>query len=564
MDSRVWRVGKGGLKPIETIEATQRLLLSQRGIKDNLQERFFAPTYERNIHDPFSLLGMEEAVERIYHAIKKGEHILVYGDYDADGVTSVAQLISTLREIGGLCFPYLPHRLDDGYGLNLQVLKGLASEIDLLITVDCGVANVEEIAWLKSQGKDVIVVDHHEIGPVLPAARAILHPRHPEGTYPWGHLCGAGVTWKLCQALLRDPRSGFEKDVDKEKWLLDLTVLGTVADVMPLQDENRAIVRFGLQVLKMSRRPGIRALLNSLRLTMKELSVEDVGYKLVPRLNAPGRLEHAQPALDLLLATDIPTAEKQAAMLEQYNTQRQNISRRIAKEAEGQVVAEAPVVFAFHASWPAGVVGLVAGQLARKFSRPAVVVGSNGRHAVGSARSPKGYNMLEILEAGREHVLKLGGHAQAAGFSVEESSIHEFHRAIFEAAGKGAKHSETETIPADAVASDRLLSWEMAEGMQHFEPFGEANAEPCFVWRRLPLVRAHAVGKKSDHAKFVFDLPQKLDAIGFGLGEKISALGDHVDVMGSLSIDRFWGAPRLQLKVVDIVKTGSVRIEEGE
>ncbi len=563
MDARVWRVGRGGLKPVETVSNLHALLLSQRGIEKESSDSFFTPTYEASIHDPDLLYGMQEAVERIYRAIKKGERILIYGDYDADGVTSTAQLISTLQELGASVFPYLPHRLDDGYGLNLNVLKNFVSEVDLVISVDCGVSNVEEIAWLKDQGKDVIVADHHEIGSELPSADVILHPRHPEGKYPWGHLCGAGVAWKLCQALLRDKRSGFSDDHDKEKWLLDLALLGTVADVMPLLNENRAIVRFGLQVLQMSRRPGVAALLSALKMDARALTVEDVSFKIVPRLNAPGRLEHAQPALELLLASDVATARRQVLRLESYNTQRQTISRRIAKEAEVQVVSGAPVVFAFHASWPAGVVGLVAGQLSRKFSRPAVVVGGNGRHGVGSARSPKGYNVLNILEAGREHLLKLGGHAQAAGFSVEEDNIHDFHRAIFEAAEKTQSVTDMDVSTADAVIDHKLLTWEMAERIQQFEPFGEGNTEPKFIWRKLPLLRSSVIGKKKDHAKFVFDAGEKLDAIGFGLGEKVADLGDYVDVIGSLVIDRFWGSPRLQLKVTEIAKAGSVRVEEG-
>ncbi|MBI3255681.1 MAG: single-stranded-DNA-specific exonuclease RecJ [Candidatus Andersenbacteria bacterium] len=559
----IWRVAKGGLTSLETVEDVYALMLSQRGISLEGADNFFAPTYETDIHDPWLLLGMQEAVDRIYHAVKRGERVLVYGDYDADGVTSTAELITTLREIGASATAYLPHRLDDGYGLNQSVLENLLSEIDVVVTVDCGVANVAEIAWLKSKGKDVLVVDHHEIGEVLPDARAILHPRHPDGQYPWGHLCGAGVAWKFCQALLRDKRSPFAGDVDKEKWLLDLAVLGTVADVMPLLGENRAIVKFGLQVLQMQRRPGVKALLNHLKVGAKPLTTEDVGFKIVPRLNAPGRLEHAQPALDLLLSQDAASAERHVQVLEVYNAQRQTISRRIAKEAEAQIVADAPVVFAFHAAWPAGVVGLVAGQLSRKFSRPAVVVGGNGRHGVGSARSPKGYHILNILESGREHLLKLGGHAQAAGFSVEEKNIHQFYRAIVQSPAATTLADSGEVV-ADAVLHHGLLNWNMADAIQKFGPFGEANREPVFMLKNVPLLKSQPVGKKQDHAKFIFDVGTKLDAIGFGLASKIEGLGDAVDVVGSLSIDRSWGAPRLQLRVDDIMPAGSVRVEEAQ
>ncbi|MBI3251548.1 MAG: single-stranded-DNA-specific exonuclease RecJ [Candidatus Andersenbacteria bacterium] len=557
----VWRVGIGGLDPVQSAEDLRTLLCRQRGI-DEASASFFQPEYETAIHDPYLLFGMQEAVDRIYFAIKKGQRILVYGDYDADGVTSSAILVSTVQELGASVFPYLPHRMDDGYGLNQHVLERLLPEIDLVISVDCGVANVNEIAWLKKKGKDTIVVDHHEMAAELPPARVVLHPRHPQGKYPWGYLCGAGMAWKLCQALLRDRRSGFAEDRDKEKWLLDLVLLGTVADVMPLLDENRAIARFGLMVLQLERRPGLKALLNALRISGKELGLEDVGYKIVPRLNAPGRLEHAQPALELLLATDRNSAERQVAILESYNTKRQSISRRIAKEAEAQVVADSPVVFAFEASWPAGVVGLVAGQLARKFNRPAVVVGSNGRHAVGSARSPKGHNILHILEAGREHLLALGGHAQAAGFSVKEELVNHFHRAIVQSPIHDKNQSFEEEVRADAVVGESLLHRDTAALIERFGPFGEGNAEPMLIVRSLPLLKATIVGKKQEHAKFIFGAQTRLDAIGFGLAPKAALLGNTVDVVGSLGIDRFFGSPRLQLKVKDIISAGKVTIKE--
>lgn len=547
-----------------TFEELRQLLCRQRGIGAEAEKHFFHPFYEDVIHDPQALYGMSEAVERIYGAVRKGEHIVVYGDYDADGITSTAQLIATLRDIGGQAVPYLPHRLDEGYGLNLSVLKNLAKEADLIITVDCGVANVEEIAWLKQEGVDAIVVDHHEIGAELPPALAILHPRHPQGAYPWGYLSGAGVTWKLCQALLRDERSHHAHDRDKEKWLLDLTVLGTVADVVPIQNENRAITRFGLEVLRRSRRPGIRALLSGLRLSGADLSLEDVSFRIVPRINAPGRIEHPQPALDLLLAGDAVSAAILAQSLEDYNLKRQTLARRVTKEAEAQMVVGAPLVFAFDAAWPAGVVGLAAGQLARKFGRPAVIVGGNGRHGVGSARSPIGFNILNILEAGREHLLKLGGHAQAAGFSVVEDNISRLYAALVKATKSDAAFDTPieESQAADAVIEPSLLNWKTAEALVLFEPFGERNHEPKLVIKRLPLLGAQTVGKKQDHAKFTFDTPTAIDAIGFGLGGAIDKLGDYVDVLGSLRINRFRGSTRLQLHVLDIAKAGTVQITE--
>lgn len=559
--AQVWRT-RGETSAVVELPLLRSRLLSLRGVNEAGEESFFRPTYETSIHDPLLLHGMEEAVERIFSAVKKKQHIVVYGDYDADGISSTAVLITALREIGAVCSPYLPHRSDEGYGLNLGALKMLAAEADLIITVDCGVANVEEIEWLAQEKVDVIVVDHHEMGKELPKARAVLHPRHPEGKYPWGYLCGAGVTWKLCQQLWRHYHKMHGKtDPDAEKWLLDLALLGTVADIVPLVNENRAIVHFGLVVLARTRRPGLRALLDSLRLDSSTLSAKDVSHRIVPRLNAPGRLDHPQPALDLLLASSGSEASRLAAVLEQYNTRRQTVSRKVAREAEAQVVAEAPFVFAFNPGWPAGVVGLAASQLAQKFSRPAVIIGGNGKHGVGSARSPKGSNILRILEAGREHVLKLGGHAQAAGFSVLHDKINDFHAALMEYAKAGAlgRH-EQQPLHIDAVIDQQLLTWQTAEMLMGFEPFGEGNSSPVLAVKKVPVSSVRRVGKTGDHLKLGLDVAGPLDVIGFGLGERAEKLGTTIDMAGTLKMDFYGGRARLAFELLDVAPAGKVKI----
>ncbi len=559
--AQVWRA-HGPVDAVTELPILRSRLLSLRDVNAEDEEGFFRPTYEDSIHDPLLLHGMEEAVDRIFSAVKKKQNIVVYGDYDADGISSTALLITALREIGALASPYLPHRGDEGYGLNLNTLKSLSKEADLIITVDCGVSNVEEIGWLKKHKVDVIVVDHHEMASELPLARAILHPRHPDGKYPWGYLCGAGVTWKLCQGLLRRHQQMHGKiDPDAEKWLLDLALLGTVADIVPLVNENRAIVHFGLTVLARTRRPGLRALLDSLRLDVSSLSSKDVGYRIVPRLNAPGRLDHPQPALDLLLASTASEAAQLAGVVEKYNTQRQNVSRKVAREAEAQVVAEAQFVFAFNPGWPAGVVGLAANQLAKKFSRPAVIIGGNGKHGVGSARSPKGSNVLNILEAGREHVLKLGGHAQAAGFSVLHDKINDFHAALTEFTKDGAAMSSEEApLRIDAVIDEQLLTWQTAEMLAAFEPFGEGNASPVLAVTNVPVSSVRRVGKTGDHLKLGLDIQGPLDVIGFGLGELAEKIGETIDMAGTLKMDFYQGRARLAFEVLDVAATGKVRI----
>lgn len=385
----IWKVDWREGQPIVRVSELREALLAQREIGAGEAESFFEPSYEREIHDPYLLFGMREAVDRIYKAVQKGEQILVYGDYDVDGISSMAILVSALSDLGAKVSPYLPHRLEDGYGLNLQVLKKIVEQFDLLITVDCGVSNEAEVAWLKKQGKDVIITDHHSLPTKLPAALAVLHPMHPKAKYPFSELCGAGVSWKLAQALLRDSRSPL-KEMTQEIGLLELACLGTIADMVPLKGENRAIVQFGLRGMSVSQRPGIRALLRAL-VRDDDISAEMISYRVAPLLNAAGRLGHAQPALDLLLSVSENRASRQMETLRQYNARRRLRSKQIMKEAEQQVIdIKAPMVFAADAAWEPGVVGLVAGRLSEKFQRPAVVIGGGGGVGNGFSQSAKG------------------------------------------------------------------------------------------------------------------------------------------------------------------------------
>lgn len=560
---KIWQIKSGSADEITFLEDLQAALCQQRGIESSQADAFLNPDFVRDIHNPYLLTGMEPAVERIYRAVQRGERIVVFGDYDVDGVSATAILVTVLRELGGEVIPYLPHRNDDGYGLNHEVLQRLLPEFDLLISVDCGISNREEVAWLKQKGKDAIVVDHHEIPDELPPAFAILHPRHPEGNYPFPYLSGAGVAWKLAQALLRNKDGSKRADEDDEKWLLDLTVLGTVADMVPLTGENRAIVRFGLEVLRRTKRAGLRVLLRQASLEAAALTTDTLSFRVIPMLNAAGRMDHAQPALDLLLAPGEQQAAEIIARLHQYNQDRRASARRVMREAEQLVAPDSPMIFAANITWPAGVLGLAAGRLAEKFSRPAVVVGGNGRHAVGSARAPEGMNVLEVLQAGASHALKLGGHARAAGFSVEAKNMTAFQSAIMSyARERGAAVDPDVSKLAEAVVSSRLLDWNTFDLLQGFEPFGQGNSRPTLVARRLPVVEKRAVGKTKEHAKLTFGIEERtLDGIGFGLAGELAQIGRYADVLFCLEVNEFRGRTSLQLMVKDVAPAGSVAIK---
>lgn len=563
--ARTWQV-RGSLTPVTSGTALRHYLLSRLGVESGDRERFFSPVYERDIFDPLAeLYGAAEAVERIYRAIGVGERILVWGDYDADGIASTAILLTVLEELGAAAVPFLPHREEQGYGLHQATLELMVGEIDLVITCDCGVANREEIDWLAKQGVDSIVLDHHSVPAQLPEAVAIVHPQHPRKTYVGGPLCGAGVSWKVAAALLRDRRSPYRVDLDREKWLLDLAVIGTVADMVPLKGENRTIVQFGLEVLRRTRRPGLDALLKYLKLERGSLSADDIAWRIAPRLNAAGRMDHAQPALDLLLTQNLHRAEELMLRLENLNRLRQTASARILKEVEG-LVADEPVIFAFNNSWRAGVVGLAAGRLAEKYQRPAVVVGSNGQHAVGSARSPAAVNVLQLLEQGRTWLYKLGGHAQAAGFSLAWESVPGFRRAV-QTGRETQKPSLVASAVIDAVVDPSLLTPGTVALLDEFAPFGEGNPRPAVLVRGISQVHWRAVGKAGEHAKFVWERQgERLEGIGFGLAKAVSNFSQAmvVDVVGTLETNEWRGRRALQLAVRDIAPAGSVELVSSE
>jgi len=557
-----WQVSTAPDRVISTLSELEIELCRQRGIDPEAATAFFDPVYERDIHDPLLLSDMAQVVDRLYAAITNQRRILVYGDYDVDGISGTAQLVTVLRRLGANVVPFIPHRLAEGYGLQLPVLETLAAEADLFITVDCGISNLEEIAWLKRHGKEVIVLDHHSFSESgqLPEADAIVHPRHPQQPYTFPWLAAAGVVWKVCQALLRDPRSPWHGEPDEEKWLLDLAALGTISDMVPLVGENRLIVRWGLQVLAHTRRPGLTALLKKARISSTDIDTELLSWRLIPQLNAPGKMDHAQPALDLLLSTDEVQVARTLAELEAINQQRQTQTTRVMKEAEaGLQLSDQPFIFAANESWPAGVVGLVASRLAEKFSRPAIIVGGNGRHAVGSARSPVSVNVLDVLRLGEEHYLKFGGHARAAGFSLLAQNVPKLEQTLRERIGPGLTAGTEEVKNADATVGCELLNWATLQSLERFAPYGEGNRQPRFVVRRLPLISVRPVGKKQEHAKYNFMVGgQLVEGIGFGLAAAVPAEAKEVDVLFHLSANSFNGQRRLQLHVHDIYESNTI------
>lgn len=547
--TQVWRLL--GTGPARSLTQLREQLLSERGVNAAREEDFFRPSFETSIHDPFLLHDLVAGLERIQKAKKNRERVLVWGDYDVDGITATAILVSVLTEIGVAVTPYLPNRADDGYSLNQSVLESLLPHFDLIISADCGVSSLEEIAWLKTQGKDVIVVDHHEMRDSLPEADAILHPRL--GTYPFAHLSGAGVAWKFAQALLPE----------RSRDLLELAALGTIADVVPLLGENRAIVTFGLRGIAHSKRPGVAALCRTCRLAGNPaLSSQDVAFRLVPHLNAAGRMDHPQPSLDLLLTQDEYQAEVLAQRLAQYNRERQSVTRKVMAEAEANLDTTLPFMFSANLDWGVGIVGLAAGRLAEQYGRPAIVVGGNGRHAVGSARAPLGSNVLELLRTAESFLMKLGGHERAAGFSLEPAQLEKFQQALAEASPQ-EKKERVLVREVQAELEPKLLNWDLLELLESFEPYGEGNKRPLFLVRGLSVLDVRLMGKEQEHLKLMLaGFGETLEAVGFRKAKQAPAVGSRVDIVGTVEVNEYRGNRRLQFVMEDVALAGAMRIEK--
>lgn len=513
----------------------------------------------RQIRDPFELGGMEAAVERTLRAIRTGEGITVYGDYDVDGVASTALMVGVLRFLGAAPRYVIPHRMNDGYGMNsARVEEIAASGCTLIVTVDNGVTAVEPIRRAAELGVDVVVTDHHLAGETLPEAVALVNPNMAGSPYEGGALCGTGVAFKFAHALLK--RSGIP-EADSKRFLfeqLDLVALGTVADVVPLVGENRVLARHGLEALVRSRRPGIQALLGRSGYGGRRVTPEIVAFGLAPRLNAAGRTDDATRALELLLTADQREAAKLAAHLEFLNRERQKIEGSIL-EASLAEVEEAGEEAAFHAlvvggeGWHLGVVGIVAARLSERYGVPAIVLAIERDVAKGSARSVPGFDIHEALSACEKFLLGYGGHAAAAGLQLLPKRLPEFREALNEhAAGVFADQEHTTYLDIDGEMAPGDLTWEFFHDLQRLQPFGEGNPAPVFVMRGLRAMGTPRIVGKGHLRLRLKDSVAQYDAIGFSLGGLKEVFdGGPADVVFRPRENTFNGQTKLEMELCD-------------
>ncbi|MGQ9502481.1 MAG: single-stranded-DNA-specific exonuclease RecJ [Anaerolineae bacterium] len=558
-------------------------LLHNRGVHEPQQMARFLERQPFHDTDPFQLKGMECAVERIHAAIRAGDPIAIFGDYDADGVAAAALLMQVLSALGARLrpYPYIPDRVEEGYGLNNQALDVLAQEgVQLVITVDCGIRSLDEAEYARALDLELIITDHHTPGDVLPHATAVINPKQPGCIYPFKQLTGVGVAFKLAQALLRT--AGREVALD-EMTLLDLVALGTVADVAPLMDENRALVARGLDVLNTAPRLGIRALMERAGVRMGAVTTHTLGYVLAPRLNAAGRLESAYVAYALLVAADATDAAALADQLEEQNRERQEITAQMQERARRFILADRASSSLYLIADPAfneGIVGLVAARLTEEFYRPILIARLGSEVTRGSARSIPELHITQALDECAALLERYGGHSAAAGFTVRTANLLELYTRLLEIATRVfAERPPEPTLYIDTPlnlrvinrrAVEDVLTMRMAgrvtpgnaqaqsglnvlESIERLQPFGCGNPEPLFVTEGMVVRRKQRVGGEGQHLKITLhDGKQEWEAIAFRQADWHDAIGERVDVAYHLSTNDYNGRRMLQLVVEDM------------
>ncbi len=539
-------------------------ILYHRELRDSAAIEAFLRGTTR-VKNPYTLKGLPEAVTRIRRGLRQGERMAVYGDFDADGVTSTTLLVQALRAVGAQVEPYIPHRVDEGYGLNNHALTFLRERgCTLVITVDCGIRSVREAEHARAIGIDLIITDHHHLGPQLPAAYTIVNPRQPDCRYGYQGLAGVGVAYRLAQGVLRAVSSGDRRrtgDLD-ETDLLDLVALGTVADIVPLTAENRDLVRQGLERLKSTRRTGILALMDNAGVTPDQVDTTAIGFRLAPRLNAAGRLKSAMLAYQLLSSEEMGEAQQLAAQLSALNQQRQTLTEQTVLQARQQIEENPGNGFLLMAegdSFLHGVVGLAAGKLAEEYYRPVVVIERGPLVSHGSARSIPEFHVTEALDQVAHLLERHGGHAAAAGLTVRTVRLPALRAALQEVAATTlADQTLRPTLQIDAEVRLSDLDWGLHALLQQLEPCGEKNPAPVLLARSCQVVEARTVGSEGAHLKLkLTDGWTTRDAIAFRQGAWVSRLRNRIDVVFNLEANTYNGNRTLQLNVLDLAVAAS-------
>lgn len=538
-------------------------ILMERGY-DSLEaiNNFLDPD-ARGLYDPNFMHDMELGVDRIQQAIMNGEKIVIYGDYDVDGITSTALMYETLEELGAEVEYYIPDRFKDGYGPNMEVYKRLIDEgVSLIVTVDNGVAGYEAIDYANQHGVDVVITDHHELPETLPDAYAIIHPRHPEGDYPFGELSGVGVAFKVAAALLEE----LPQDV------LDLVALGTVADLVSLTGENRILVKYGLQLLQQTMRPGLQSLYKVAGIEVPTITEETIGFSLAPRLNALGRMENGSLGVELLTTLDGERAEELAKTTNQLNIKRQEEVNKIVEEAVAQLANKSEnhlVNVVARNNWHEGVVGIVASRLVDMTGKPSLVLSIDEKTGIakGSGRSIEAFQMFDALDSHRDILMKFGGHHMACGLSLDKKKLSDLQQVVDEEGKKqGIEHATKPVVKVIPVNLDDV-NLDLEAQLETLAPFGTDNPRPVFEFKDYEVNAVQAIGQQKNHLKLQLQSNNsQVDALDFGIGSKkiseIERNKNSVRLIGTLGKNVWQSRVNLQIMVEDILlddsNTGTV------
>lgn len=541
--------------------ALARLLVA-RGVDTLAKAQHYLTPVLQHLPDPDVFAGMQQTVQRLVHALKRNETIGLFGDYDVDGVTSTTLLWEFLELLGGHVVGHVPDRLTEGYGMSRQGIQRLQQQgAKLIVAVDCGISDHEEIAYAAAQGLQVIVIDHHTVPPHMPQAHAVINPHRPDCQRQGQHLCAVAITFNVCMHLRRVLRQqGFfrlrpEPNLSR---FLDLVALGTVADVMPLVQDNRILVHWGMHHIAQGHRVGLQALLQAAGLQDREISSSSLGFHLAPRINAAGRLDHAMAAVDLLKCKQWQQAWELAQRLDEHNRQRRDLEQKIVEQAVQMIESDpsyqdAPILVVGDDAWHPGVVGIVASRLVDRFARPALVIGAQGK---GSGRSIPAFHLHAALQQVRQYVAGFGGHAHAVGVSLGKHSLDTFRQALTQYARQVLQPADLgKTLQYDAVLPLQDITLDLAQALKQAAPFGRGNPQGIFRFNGVQAKQLRTL--KDKHLKGTFsEAASAVPFIAFGLAHQQHLLCQEVDVLAAVQVNQWQGRQTVQLQVLDMAVAG--------
>ncbi len=565
-------------KSLAPYDPVLQALLFGRGITNvSDAEKFLYPNYDKDIHNPYLLKDMDKAVARILEAFEKKQKIAIFSDYDADGIPGAVVLSDFFKKMGYENFlVYIPHRNDEGYGLNGEALEKIAKEdVKLVITIDCGISNHTEVEQANSLGMDVIITDHHLPKDVLPPAYAVINHKRPDCDYPDKNLCGSGVIWKVITALIQSPQFQEKYNSDKkiqdgwEKWLLDMVGLATLSDMVPLIGENRVIAAYGLKVMRKSPRPGLHKLFEILKVRQNDITEDDIGFLITPRINAASRMGHPKDAYDMLSSTDVTEAGVLAEHLNTINDERKGVVGSMVREIKKTIADREGlmrnVIVLGNPEWKPSLLGLVANSFSDEHNRPVFLWGREGGNGKvplikGSCRSGGDVNIYKLMEHASDILTEYGGHKQAGGFSLTQDNIHlleeRLNLAFTELSQKGG---EDEPIYIDKSLSIGDVDWKLYTHIEKLAPFGMNNPKPLFQFEQAEVVSSKQFGKEKNHLEIVFMRPngKPLQAIAFFShpDKFVSSIstGQKINLIAHIEKSTFRNFPELRLRIVDIV-----------